>query len=81
MADHVPLGVLQILKHSRLRREFLHPILAEQALSCLISFADALRGLSLADCHQRDFVRVTSRTTCRSDDTLMDRRNVSGYRH
>jgi hypothetical protein len=48
----MPLGVSQILKRSSLGRKFLDTVLAEQALACFISLADALCGLRLGDCHQ-----------------------------
>src|SRR5271156_4426684 len=81
MPNHVPLGVMQIPKTLHLPGKFLDPVLAEQALSRLISFANAVYRLRLADGHQSNIVRTSTNAPRSSGHALSDQCDVCGHGH
>src|SRR5579862_2100955 len=68
MSDHVPLGAGKIGEGRSFPSELLHAIFTEQTESSGVSFANALRSMGLAHCHQRDLFRIpTCAPRCLSD--------------
>ncbi len=79
VADEMPRGV-QVLQKRLLRFPLLDAVLAEMAQAGGMGGANRLRGKSLRDCHQRDFLRASAGASGSLRDSLPNGFNIRRYR-
>ena len=81
MADHVELGVLQFGELRKLVGEFLHAVLAEEALSGRVGFDDRCGGKGLRYGHQCDVGGIAAGAAGRVGDAFTDLGELVGDAH
>src|SRR5579862_1790084 len=79
MPDQMPSGQ-HIVQGSLLRFPLLHAVLAEVAESGVEGFADALRGNSLGNADNGDFVRTPPGPAGSAFDAPAESQHIFGYR-